>query len=60
MVLVLVERRFGATVLGVDTKIIVPGIILVVVIFTIAWNVTNTLCELSWSFFCLVLVLLVL
>ena len=48
--------------LGVDAKVIVPGVIVVGggVMFTFAWNVTNALYELSWGFFYLVLVLLVL
>ena len=52
LVLFLVERQFGAVaVLDFDTRVIIPGNGVVVVPFTIAWNIVDTLYELSGFFF---------
>ena len=58
VILILVERQFEATVLNVDTKVIVSGVICVGVgvvgLFPIAWNATRTIVVVV-SLYCLVL-----
>ena len=48
--------------MDVDSEVVIPGIIIVVIVvmFTIARNATNALCELSEIFFCWGVLVLVL